>query len=92
MKAKLDVALDADQRCRRAFSTDEGFAFNRGDRVRLVSTDECGVVLHTWRDTETDLDDCYVAFFGSELPSSDSRPSRIPYVLRHSSLSLCAAP
>ena len=59
-----------------------------GDRVKRTyelngetSQTEVGVVVHIWRDSETDLDDAYIAFFGSEFP--EGKPSEKPVVLRY---------
>ncbi len=60
-----------------------------GQRVRLRSTGECGVVVHTWRDSNGD-EDCYVAFFGSDFPSVGTAPERKPSVLRYAAMSLIA--
>ena len=57
-----------------------------GTRVRLDSTGEVGVVVHTWFNPEIGMDDCYVAFFGTEFP--DGQPNGIPYVLRYAANSL----
>ena len=59
-----------------------------GDRVVLISTGECGVVVHAWLDQEIATRDCYVAFFGDEFPQPNHRPQKIPYVLRYASTSL----
>ena len=58
-----------------------------GDKVVLESTDECGIVVHSWPLNGTDQD-CYVAFFGDQFPSRDSFPTSKPYVLRYYSRSL----
>ena len=42
---------------------------------------EVGIIVHIWRDTETGLDDAYVAFFGEDFP--DGRPATKPYLLRY---------
>jgi hypothetical protein len=42
---------------------------------------EYGVVVHCWRDEGAGGYDCYVAFFGSELPTNE--PTEKPYVLRY---------
>lgn len=47
---------------------------------------EYGVVVHCWDDEEAHGYDCYVAFFGSALPSG--KPNERPYVLRYASSSL----
>lgn len=47
---------------------------------------EYGVVVHCWIDQEIRAYDCYVAFFGHELPTG--KPTRIPYVLRYPSMHL----
>lgn len=49
-------------------------------------TYEFGVVAHCWLDDEIGMFDCYVAFFGAELP--DGKPSKQPYVLRYAATSL----
>ena len=45
-----------------------------------------GTVIHCWVDEECWFHDCYVAFFGNELPSSN--PPMKPYVLRYATTSL----
>lgn len=52
-----------------------------GTQVRLPSTGEVGIVIHTWPDAEMRCDDCYVAFFGQSFPAG--KPDEIPYVLRY---------
>ena len=47
---------------------------------------EYGVVVHCWDDDEIDGYDCYVAFFGSTVPSG--KPEEKPYVLRYAATSL----
>lgn len=47
---------------------------------------EYGVVVHCWFDEESYGYDCYVVFFGNELPTG--KPSQKPYVLRYYSISL----
>ena len=59
-----------------------------GDRVRLVSTGEVGIVVWTW-DDETLGADTYVAFFGKAFPVG--APQSKPYVLRYASSSLVRA-
>lgn len=64
--------------------------FAPGTKVRLRNpTDgqyEHGVVVHCWGDDEIDAYDCYVAFFGAEMPIR--KPSDKPYVLRYAASSL----
>ena len=57
-----------------------------GDKVRLKSTGEVGIVIHSWHDTQLSVQDNYIAFFGDEIPSGE--PEAIPYVLRYLSSSL----
>ena len=64
----------------------------RGDQVRLLSTGECGVVVHAWRDEQWGVVDCYVAFFGEAFPEDGTPPSRRPYVLRYAETSLGVEP
>ena len=47
---------------------------------------EYGVVVQCWDDDEIGGYDCYVAFFGSKLPSG--KPEEKPYVLRYAATSL----
>lgn len=47
---------------------------------------EQGVVVHCWGDDEIGAYDCYVAFFGSEMPAR--KPAAKPYVLRYAASSL----
>lgn len=63
--------------------------FSPGDLVTLASTDECGVIVHTWPSAELGgLEDCYVAFFRAELPAPGAAPPRPPYVARYAATSL----
>ena len=57
-----------------------------GDKVKLLSTGEVGIVVHTWHDEELDTQNNYIAFFGEEFP--DGKPIEIPYVLKYISGSL----
>ena len=57
-----------------------------GTKVRLPSTGEVGIVIHTWLDAEMQCADCYVAFFGQSFPAG--KPDEIPYVLRYLATSL----
>ena len=52
-----------------------------GRRVRLSATGEAGVIVHVWEDPEVKTTDCYVAFFGDEIP--DGKPEKPPHVLRY---------
>lgn len=47
---------------------------------------EFGVVVHSWFNNEIGGYDCYVAFFGSAMPSE--APEQKPYILRYASTSL----
>ncbi|WP_243455637.1 hypothetical protein [Sphingosinicella sp. BN140058] len=49
-------------------------------------TSEFGVVVHCWLDDEIGMYDCYVAFFGDELPTG--KPIETPYVLRYAAVGL----
>ena len=42
---------------------------------------EYGVIVHAWWDDEFQAIDCYVAFFGLEVPVG--KPAEKPYVLRY---------
>ena len=55
-------------------------------RYELDSGSEYGVVIHCWMNDEIRGYDCYVAFFGSELPVGI--PEQMPYILRYASTSL----
>jgi hypothetical protein len=67
----------------------EELVLSPGDRVVLIATGECGVVVHTApNETCVDLLDCHVAFFGDAFPSAGERLVRPPYVLRYASSSL----
>ena len=46
---------------------------------------EYGVVIHCWPDEDIGYD-CYVAFFGDDLPIG--KPTGKPYILRYASTSL----
>jgi hypothetical protein len=51
-----------------------------GQRVRLKSTGEVGVVVWVWEDAELGTD-TYVAFFGDDWP--EGKPAEKPYILRY---------
>ena len=61
-----------------------------GSKVRYDGLDEggpeYGIIIHCWYDDELSGYDCYVAFFGSKLPSG--KPGEKPYVLRYYASSL----
>ncbi len=61
-----------------------------GTKVRLRNPTEGeyehGVVVHCWGDDEIDAYDCYVAFFGGEMPVR--KPREKPYILRYAVSSL----
>jgi len=61
-----------------------------GTRVKLASTGEVGIVIHTWLNEEVHAMDCYVAFFGQSFP--ERKPDAIPYVLRYFANSLDVLP
>jgi hypothetical protein len=74
-------------------TSDQDPTFKAGDRVILISSGECGMVIHTWAAEELgDPEDCYVAFFGAEFPAENVRPVRLPYVLRYAATSLKRVP
>jgi len=60
--------------------------FQVGQKVRLVSTSEVGIVVWLWTDPATGAEDAYVAFFGQEFP--DGPPETKPYILRYLTSSL----
>ncbi|QIK78004.1 hypothetical protein G7077_02825 [Sphingomonas piscis] len=45
-----------------------------------------GIVIHCWSDDDLGAHDCYVAFFGAEMPAF--KPAETPYVLRYAASSL----
>ena len=47
---------------------------------------EYGVVVHCWHNPDIDAADCYVAFFGREVPTGS--PTEKPYVLKYAADSL----
>ena len=56
-----------------------------GQKVRLRSTGEVGIVVWTWQNEQDDTD-VYVAFFGNEFPESKyvgSTSPKKPYILRY---------
>ncbi len=77
---------------------DEGVGEDRylapGTRIRRDAfvndddhlTSEFGVVVHCWLNDEIGMFDCYVAFFGQDLP--DGEPAEKPYVLRYAAVGL----
>ena len=61
-----------------------------GQKVRLRSTGEVGIVVWTWQNEQDDTD-VYVAFFGNEFPQSKydgSTCPKKPYILRYYESSL----
>ena len=74
-------------------ATEANWTFSAGDRVVLESTGECGVIVHTWVAEDIGgIEDCYVAFFGSDFPKRGSAPAELPYILRYAATSLRPAP
>lgn len=63
-----------------------------GTPVRYDGSDErgpeYGIVIYCWLSEEIGGYDCYIAFFGDQLPSGES--VGMPYVLRYASTSLIA--
>ena len=47
---------------------------------------EFGVVVCCWLDQQIGFHDCYVAFFGTEIPSGE--PYAKPYILRYAAITL----
>jgi len=58
-----------------------------GQKVKLKSTKEVGIVTWLWKDEHGDTD-AYVAFFGKKFPRGV--PKEKPYVLRYYASSLIA--
>jgi hypothetical protein len=60
-----------------------------GTKVSYDGTgaEEFGVVVHCWFARDIQGYDCYVAFFGDEMPTT-GKPKCIPYVLRYAATSL----
>lgn len=56
-----------------------------GQKVKLASTGEVGVVVWTWTDSYGEQD-TYVAFLGNDFPTEV--PENKPYVLRYAASSL----
>lgn len=56
-----------------------------GQKVKLDSTKEVGVVVWLWKDEHGDTD-AYVAFFGEQFP--EGIPETKPYILRYYASSL----
>jgi hypothetical protein len=56
-----------------------------GQKVRLKSTGEMGVVVWAWQNEQGDVD-TYVAFFGASFPTGE--PPRPPGILRYYETSL----
>ncbi|MEW7997367.1 MAG: hypothetical protein AB2786_06070 [Candidatus Thiodiazotropha endolucinida] len=63
-----------------------------GQHVKLScegEKDEYGIVIYTWRNPEIGMmKDCYVAFWGNEIPDFDSEEMISPYILRYAAASL----
>ena len=60
--------------------------FEPGTKVKLISTGEVGVVVHSWKNGELDAIDYHIAFYGNEFPVA--KPKEPPYVLRYLESSL----
>ena len=65
---------------------------NVGQKVRLShdgEQDEYGIVIYTWINPNIGMSkDCYVAFWGREIPDFESSELIEPYVLRYAATSL----
>ena len=62
-----------------------------GQRVKLSCPDhkdEYGIVISTWYDHEICCKDCYVAFWGNEIPDFENGEKIEPYILRYAAVSL----
>ncbi len=62
-----------------------------GQRVKLTCPDhpdEYGIVVSTWYNPEIGMKDCYVAFWGHEIPSFEAEETPRPYILRYAAVSL----
>lgn len=57
-----------------------------GCKVKLISSGEVGIVIHSWVNEELATIDCHIAFYGSEFPIG--QPKKPPYVLRYLASSL----
>lgn len=62
--------------------------YQSGSKVKLVSTGEVGVVIHSWKNPQLNTVDYHVAFYGTQFPVDE--PENPPYVLRYSEASLKA--
>jgi hypothetical protein len=62
-----------------------------GDGSGDSSDTEYGVIVHAWKDSELDVTDCYVTFFGNKPLQLGEKPNQQPYTLRYflSSLEEC---
>ena len=60
--------------------------FELGTKVRLISTGEAGIVIHSWKNRALEAIDCHIAFYGKEFPVAE--PEDPPYVLRYLESSL----
>ncbi len=49
---------------------------------------EFGVVVRCWRNRELDAWDCYIAFWGNEVPVPTDTDPEQPYILRYASMSV----
>ena len=63
-----------------------------GQKVKLTcegEKDEYGIVVYTWKNPEIGMmKDCYVAFWGKEIPDFNSNVKINPYILRYAATSL----
>jgi hypothetical protein len=59
--------------------------FTIGEKVKLKSTGEVGVIVWFWEDGYGAID-AYIAFFGDKFPHT--KPKEKPYILRYYTSSL----
>ncbi|MGF1489021.1 MAG: hypothetical protein ACFBSE_18195 [Prochloraceae cyanobacterium] len=57
-----------------------------GTKVKLLDTEEYGIVTHCWYSDELCAYDCYIAFYGTSFPDRDTYCR--PYILRYFTTSL----
>ena len=60
--------------------------FNTGQKVKLISTGEVGVIICSWLNDDLDCSEYYIAFIGTKFTSN--MPENPPYVLKYLESSL----
>ncbi len=82
----MGTAVRDERRMTGAHSPDQLIPPGTAVRHDGLGYPEYRIVVHCWLNLEIAKHDCYVAFFGSELPTG--KPDEKPYILRYAAASL----